>query len=165
MSRVLLLNATFEPLMVIPVRRALTLLVSSKVEVVEETGEHIHSPRATFSVPSVVRLITYVKVPYRAELPLTKRHLMARDRGRCQYCGKAGDTIDHVQPRSKGGRHEWANVVIACRHCNGRKANMTLDQLGWKLSLPKVPRGTGWLVVGVVRFEPAWEPYLGPVAA
>jgi 5-methylcytosine-specific restriction endonuclease McrA len=165
MSQVLLLNATYEPIRVIPIRRALSLIVAAKVEVVEETEDHIRSARESFRVPSVVKLVTFVRVPFRTKLPLTRANLMARDRGRCQYCGRAGDTVDHVFPRSRGGRHEWANVVIACRPCNGRKANRLLSELGWNLSaVPKAPKGTAWVVVGLARPEPAWAPYLGTAA-
>ncbi len=74
-------------------------------------------------------------------------------------------TVDHVVPRSRGGHHEWENVVAACRVCNGRKGDRLLAELGWALrTTPTVPRGTRWLVVGVGRIDPAWEPYLTQAA-
>jgi 5-methylcytosine-specific restriction endonuclease McrA len=163
--QVLLLNATYEPIRVIPIRRALSLMVAAKVEVVEEAEGHIRSARESFPIPSVVKLVTFVRIPYRAKLPLTKRNLLARDRGHCQYCGKPGDTVDHVLPKSRGGRHEWVNVVVACRGCNGRKSDRLLSELGWKLAAkPKAPTGIGWVIVGLAVPQPAWEPYLSRAA-
>lgn len=156
----LLLNASYEPLHVITVRRAVVLVLAGKADVVSEGEGSLHSARVTVPVPSVIRLRYYVKVPYRAHLPLTRRNVVVRDRGRCAYCGRKGDTVDHVVPRSRGGTHTWDNVVAACAPCNGRKADKNLDELGWSLAFtPRAPSGWSWLVVGVTS-APDWEPWL-----
>lgn len=161
---VLVLNATYEPLQVIPITRAIGLVLAKKVEVIEATDQVYRSTSEEVPVPAVVRLLYFVRVPYRATLPFSRSALVKRDGGLCQYCGKKGDTIDHVQPRSRGGSNAWTNVVLACRRCNGKKDNKTLAELGWKLLRePKAPKGVQWRVVGVARIDPSWAPYLGAV--
>src|SRR5436305_1567497 len=122
MSSVLVLNATYEPLNVIPLRRAILLLLKEKAEVVEATEARLRAERVAVAVPSVIRLIAYVPVPPRMPLPVSRRTVLARDNYTCQYCGsqpgKAQLTIDHVVPRSKGGGTTWDNVVAACAPCN-----------------------------------------------
>jgi 5-methylcytosine-specific restriction endonuclease McrA len=166
--RVLLLNATFEPLAALPLRRAVVLVVCGKAEVVhgDSAGLVLHSAAASVVVPSVIRLHNYVYVPYRARVPLTRAALMHRDRYRCAYCGARAETIDHVVPRSRGGLHTWDNCVASCASCNHRKADRLLHELGWRLrSVPTVPRGPHWrLLAAVVDADPQWLPYLGEAA-
>ncbi len=160
MGATLLLNASFEPLHVVTSRRAIVLVLAGKADVVSESNGEFHSERLTVPIPSVIRLRYYVHVPFRAHLPLTRRNVLSRDRGRCAYCGGRGDTVDHVVPRSRGGEHIWQNVVAACRGCNGHKADRTLDELGWTLGVtPRVPSGWAWLLVGVTA-APDWQPWL-----
>jgi 5-methylcytosine-specific restriction endonuclease McrA len=116
--------------------------------------------------PSVIKLCTYVRVPYRARVPMTRAALMHRDRYRCGYCGARAETIDHVVPRSRGGEHCWENCVACCALCNHRKADRLLSELGWKLrAAPRAPRGQHWrLLATVPDADPLWLPYLGEVA-
>lgn len=159
MNRVLLLNATYEPIQVITLKRAVGLLVADKAEMVDSREGEISSASYSIPHPSVIRLKYYVKIPYRGTLPLTRRTLLHRDNHTCQYCGKRGDTIDHVLPKSRGGRHSWDNVVIACRPCNAKKSDKLLGELGWRLKRePVAPKGTFWIILGLS--EPEWEPYL-----
>src|SRR3954469_16456105 len=167
--RVLLLNATFEPLTALSLRRAVVLVVCGKAEVVhgDPTGSMVHSSSAEVIVPSVIRLSTYVRVPYRGRVPLTRAGLMHRDRFRCAYCGGRAETIDHVVPRSRGGPHTWQNCVASCARCNHRKADKLLSELGWRLRVvPNAPRGPHWrLLAGGTEADPLWLPYLGEPAA
>lgn len=167
--RVLLLNATFEPLTALPLRRAVVLVVCGKAEVVhgDPSGLVLHSASDAVMVPSVIRLSTFVRVPYRARVPLTRAGLMHRDRYRCAYCGARAETIDHVIPRSRGGEHTWQNCVACCVKCNHRKADKLLAELGWRLrTVPRAPRGVHWrLLAGVGDADPQWLPYLGEPAA
>ncbi|MDQ1602429.1 MAG: hypothetical protein QOE01_274, partial [Actinomycetota bacterium] len=112
------------------------------------------------AAPAVVRLNRFVKVPYRGPVPLTRRAVFARDGGRCVYCGGAATSIDHVVPRSRGGGHEWNNVVSACRRCNHVKADRAVSELGWRLRPPQEPAGTAWRILGTGRSDPCWAPYL-----
>jgi 5-methylcytosine-specific restriction endonuclease McrA len=167
--RVLLLNSTYEPLTALPMRRAVVMLMCGKADVVHDdpSGPVIHSATRTIVVPSVIRLRSYVRVPYRARIPMTRAALMHRDRFRCAYCGNKADTVDHVVPRSRGGDHTWENCVAACSTCNHRKADRLLAELGWSLrSTPARPKGQHWRLLSTVKeLDPAWMRYLGEGAA
>jgi 5-methylcytosine-specific restriction endonuclease McrA len=157
----LLLNASYEPIRLIPLRKALVLVIADKAEVVEEGRQVFRSPRSSMRAPSVIRLLRYVQVPYKRRATLNLRAVLARDGGACQYCGANAASIDHVHPRARGGTHVWENVVAACLRCNNKKADKTLAQLGWTLPRkPYAPRDTRWILLGVATVEPAWETYL-----
>lgn len=163
MSRALVLNATYEPLCVVPSRRAVVLVLDRKAEVLHDTGDAMRSERLTVAIPSVIRLRTFVKVPYRRCAPLNRRGVFARDGHRCQYCGAAAESIDHVVPRSRGGGHTWDNVVAACRPCNVRKRDRLLAETTMRLPRPPdEPRDLTWVVVAVGHVPGPWEPYLQP---
>jgi 5-methylcytosine-specific restriction endonuclease McrA len=166
MTGVLLLNASTEPLRVISLMRGVGLVVAGKADIVEESEDEVlRSERAAMPVPKIIKLRNYVRVPYRSKIPLTRKNLVARDHGKCGYCGKSADTIDHLVPRSRSGKHEWTNVVLACRKCNSLKAAKTLGELGWKLRVkPVAPMGLVWIVFGVTA-DPSWGPYLAPLMA
>lgn len=167
--RVLLLNSTYEPLTALPMRRAIIMVMCGKADVVHDDplGPVIHSATRTIVVPSVIRLRTFVRVPYRARIPMTRAALMHRDRFRCAYCGGKADTVDHVIPRSRGGAHSWENCVAACSGCNHRKADKLLTELGWTLHVtPLPPKGQHWrLLSSIKELDPAWVRYLGEGAA
>ena len=159
--RALVLNASYEPLCVVPARRAVVLVLCEKAEVVHDTGFRYHSERITVPVPSVVRLRGYVSVPFHRRVSVTRRAVMARDAHRCQYCGSRADSIDHVVPRSRGGAHVWDNVVAACRPCNVRKRDRLLAETSMHLRRhPRVPMGAAWLIVAHGSVPDDWEPYL-----
>ncbi len=162
MGSALVLNATYEPLCVVPLRRAVVLVLAEKAVVIESGPLVMHSERLAVPIPSVVRLSRYVRVPYRREAPLTRRAVLDRDGHHCVYCGTRADTIDHVRPRSRGGEHVWTNVVAACARCNHRKGDRLLTEIGWTLPAPPVqPPATVAVVMGWAPRNPAWEPYLG----
>jgi 5-methylcytosine-specific restriction endonuclease McrA len=166
MAKALVLNATYEPLCVVSVRRAVVLVLKEKAEVVHATDAELHSERRAFAVPSVIRLNYFVKVPFRARAALSRRAVFVRDGHRCQYCGAGAENIDHVVPRSRGGEHVWENVVAACRPCNTRKEDRLLHEVGFVLRRkPAAPRELTWVVVAVGTVHPHWEPYLQPGAA
>lgn len=161
MSKALVLNATYEPLCVVPVRRAVVLVLKEKAEVLHTSDRVLHSESAEFAVPSVIRLTYFVKVPFRARVALNRRAVFARDNHRCQYCGQAAENIDHVIPRSRGGQHVWENVVAACRPCNSRKEDRLAHEVGLSLARrPVAPRELAWLIIAVGSVHPHWEPYL-----
>ena len=166
MGRALVLNATYEPLCVVSVRRAVVLVLKQKAELVHEDGGTFHSERLTLPIPSVIRLKHFVKVPYRARVSLSRRAIFVRDSFACQYCGSAAENVDHVLPRSRGGKHVWENVVAACKRCNTVKENRLPHEVGLRLrSKPAAPRETVWIIVAVGRVDPKWEPYLTEVRA
>jgi 5-methylcytosine-specific restriction endonuclease McrA len=153
------LNITDRPLAVVPARRAVVLVLKEKATLVHANGVMFRSERLAVPAPSVVRLRYLVHVPYRATATLTRRAVFARDGWVCQYCGSAAENVDHVIPRSRGGPHEWDNVVAACRRCNSKKENRLPHEAGLTLRVkPFVPRDGLRLSVG--RVEPEWEKYL-----
>ena len=159
----LVLNQNFEPLNVCSVRRAFVLVYRGKAEVLEDAAERIHGVDRAFPLPSVIRLSSYVRRP-RPRVRLTRREVFSRDRHRCQYCGVAGAdlTIDHVRPRHRGGRHEWDNLVAACRRCNHRKAGRTPREANMRLLRDPVrPVATPRSMFGhyLDRYR-EWRPFL-----
>jgi hypothetical protein len=150
-SRSRLLNASLEPLCVVTMHRAVLLVLTGKATVLEADDRLLHSERSAVPAPLVLCLTRYVHVPMRRTVPPTRR---------------TADTVDHVHPRSRGGRHEWTNVVAACGRCNNRKSNHLLAELGWELAFtPKAPRGAAALLSAAVRTDPSWTAYLGRDAA
>lgn len=162
MPRALVLNATYEPLSVVPVRRALVLVLRDRADVVESNGHVWRSEHVELAAPSVIKLRHYVKVRFDRRVPLNRRSIFLRDDHRCQYCHRAAENIDHVIPRSQGGGHTWENVVAACRRCNTKKGGRTPAQAGLTLrSKPRRPSQRGWaLVAGGSIADPTWEQYL-----
>ncbi len=159
MGRSLVLNASHQPLAVVPVRRAVILVLKDKADVIASDGVVFRSERLALTAPSVVRLRYFVHVPYRAGTALTRRAVFARDGWACQYCGGAAENVDHVVPKSRGGEHTWENVVAACRRCNSKKENRSPQDAGLTLARqPFAPKDGFRLSLG--RLEPQWEAYL-----
>ena len=160
----LLLNASFEAIRIIPLRRAMTLVLTGRGTMVEPLGEEWRTPSRTYPVPSVVKLVDMVKVPFAARVPLNRRTLKVRDGGSCQVvgCTSAGTTVDHILPRSRGGEHTWNNVVLMCAPHNEHKGDRLLRDLGWQLkTVPRAPRGA-LVLLTAAQTEPReeWLPYL-----
>lgn len=163
LEKVLLLNGSYEPIRAISHRRAIVLILQEKAEIIEITNKKIKSERQSFDLPSVVRLKYYVKIPHKAKIPLNKRSVMLRDKNRCQFahCGRKATTVDHVIPRSRGGKHVWENVVGACQKCNSKKSDKLLCEIGWELkTTPRQPIWNLWLAGCENRTD--WQPYLEP---
>jgi 5-methylcytosine-specific restriction endonuclease McrA len=133
MGKVLVLNASYEPLNITSWRRAVILLLKGKAEGLEHNGHVVY---ADMPLPTVIRLRHYVRVPYQ-EIPLTRRNVLHRDGHTCQYCGYRGDdlTLDHIVPRSRGGTETWENMVTACNRCNVSKGNRTPREAGMPLRI------------------------------
>ena len=161
-SRALILNASLEPLSVVPVRRALVLVLRERADVLVTNGALWRSEAIAMPSPSVVRLKRYVRVPYERRVPVNRRTVFQRDGHRCQYCGRQAENLDHVVPRSQGGEHSWTNVVAACRRCNTKKGGRTPVEAGLKLaSVPRQPRSDSWVVASIGgTFDPDWAPYV-----
>ncbi len=135
----LALNASFEPLTILPVHRALRLVIDRKAEILETDSSRIfRSERDEMPCPLVIRLVRFVHVPRRFRRQVTNTFLFARDGYRCQYCGRHRSelrgreflTRDHVIPISRGGFNAWSNVVSACSPCNNRKASHLPTECG-----------------------------------
>lgn len=162
LPRILVLNAGYEPLGLASVKRAVILVMNGTAEVVEESGDYLRTPRNPYPVPSIIRLKRLVRRPP-GRLALNRRNILRRDGYTCQYCGKKGGelTVDHVLPKSRGGRGIWENLVAACRSCNLKKKNRTPEEAGMKLARrPIMPRHTLLLVADLPNLPEAWKMYL-----
>lgn len=165
----LALNSSFEPLTLVPLRRALRLVIDGKAEVVEADGERlVRSARRSFPRPVVIRLTRFIHVPRRFRRQVTNTFLFARDGYTCQYCGRtAGQlrpreslTRDHVVPLSRGGTNAWTNVVTACSGCNTRKAHHLPDEIGMHLAHAPVEPHFVHLSWAVRRLTPIQAKYI-----
>ncbi len=165
MGEVLVLNATYEPVSVVSVRRAVVLLLKEKAELIEAAEAMLRSESFSLPVPLVIRLVYFVKIPPRITLPVTRRGVLSRDHYTCQYCGATPSrkdlTVDHVIPRSRGGKTTWENVVAACNRCNGRKGNRTPAEANLKLlSQPQRPRYVAIATLSTVETKQVWQKYI-----
>jgi 5-methylcytosine-specific restriction endonuclease McrA len=165
----LALNSSFEPLAVLPIRRALRLVIDRKAEVLEVDESRIfHSERHTFAAPSVIRLVRFVHVPRKFRRQVTNTFLFARDSYKCQYCGRHKGqlrgreflTRDHIVPLSRGGNNTWHNVVTACSPCNNRKGSHLLEEVGMHPLHPPHEPNYVELVWAVRRITPTQAKYI-----
>jgi 5-methylcytosine-specific restriction endonuclease McrA len=165
----LALNASFEPLTMVPMRRALRLVLDGKAEIVEAEPEKlVRSERLALPRPAVIRLTKFIHVPRRFRRQVTNTFLFARDHYRCQYCGRAGGelrtreslTRDHLIPLSRGGTNEWTNVVTACSTCNARKGNRLASEIGMHPLHPPVEPHFVHLSWAVRRLTPTQSKYI-----
>jgi 5-methylcytosine-specific restriction endonuclease McrA len=167
--RCLALNASFEPLTMVPVRRALRLVIDGKAEIVEaEAGRVVRSARVEVPRPVVIRLVRFVHVPRRFRRQVTNTFLFARDEYRCQFCGRRHIdlrpreclTRDHLVPMSRGGTNDWTNVVTACSACNTRKGNHLPEECGMHPRRPPVEPHFVHLTWAVRRLTPVQSKYI-----
>jgi 5-methylcytosine-specific restriction endonuclease McrA len=159
----LVLNASFEALHVCPARRAMTLICKEVAVIVEHTGEEL---RPGYMVPRVIKLRTYRHIPVRVQV-LSRQNIYARDRNTCQYCGRVFArielTLDHITPRSRGGRNSWENLVTCCTPCNRKKADQTLDESGMTLlhrPRPASVHTSRHVLRTMGADDPVWQRYL-----
>lgn len=159
----LVLNASYEPLAVVSVRRAVVLVLTEKAVLEHaDTERLIRSASRELPTPLVVRLLRFVRVPYRRRVPWSRSGVLDRDHRRCGYCDAKAVSIDHIVPTSRGGAaRSWKNTVAACLDCNQRKADRTPAEAGMILRIePFEPKVHAALVLalGVRGAErlPAW---------
>ena len=169
-GNVLVLNKHYTAIHVVSVRRAFGMLYRRVAEVISyeddqylsydfeswrevseyrsrfqrDRHEWVRCVRFEIAVPRIVRLLFYDRLP-RQTVKFNRRNIYARDRNRCQYCGKRFPTneltLDHIVPRSLGGKATWENIVCSCVACNVRKGGQTPEHAGLKLiSVPRKPR-------------------------
>lgn len=167
-GRVLVLNATFEPIHVCTVRRATVLLLKTKAELIEHGERAVRSERLLLERPVVIRLVAYVRVPRDVHRrKITRKAVLARDAWTCQYCGtdRPGLTVDHVIPRSRGGLSVWENIVASCAPCNRRKGNRLPREIEMHpRTAPKPPGPNVFIRVAAPKVPSSWEPYLAMAA-
>ena len=159
---VLVLNQNYEPIAICNARKAVILVYLGKAEIVESMDAEIRSVSLSIDFPSVVRLQIYVYKPF-SPVILSRKNILRRDRSTCQYCEKKTTplTVDHIIPRTFGGKDTWENLVCACLRCNNRKGNQTPDQAGMKLlKKPNRPSRLFFLQIFIDKPHESWRPYL-----
>ena len=167
MEHTLLLNATFEPLKVVSWQRAMTLWVQGRVEILETHDREVRAVTFSFKLPSIVRLLRFVKPRNLHQVKFSRANIYVRDDYTCQYCGQQFEpedlTFDHVVPVAQGGRRSWENIVTCCVSCNRTKDNRTPEQARMALRRPpRRPAATAQfrVTVGVRRMPASWRDYV-----
>ncbi len=168
MEQTLLLNASYEPLKVVHWKKAVVLWCQGKVEIISVYDREVRSVSISFKLPSVIRLLRYVRIRRRFDyVPFSRANIYARDDHTCQYCGEAlppSDlTFDHVVPVAQGGRKDWENIVTCCISCNRRKGGRTPAEAGMRLvRVPKRPESTPAIriTIGLRNAPESWRDYL-----
>lgn len=192
-NRVLVLNRGWQPVNIVGVCRAVTMLFQEHAEVVftDETGNHqildtgkwlefsaenpdparcIRTVRLALRIPPVLLLKTYDRVP-RREVRFCRSNVYARDGYICQYCGRRLDehelNLDHVVPCERGGKTNWENIVTSCIRCNSHKANRLPHQAGMSLrKMPARPKWKNFVASAIAGTErEIWKPFLETASA
>jgi len=158
----LVLNQNYEPITICNVRRAIVLTFLGKAEIVSKIeNKRICSIYRSFEYPSIVRLVFFVRVPFK-KIILSRKNILRRDNHRCQYCGSTTYlTIDHVIPKSKGGEDSWENLTTACIRCNNKKGSRSPEDAKMVLySKPKRPSHITFIKNFAGKVDEDWKPYL-----
>lgn len=160
--KVLILNADYRAYSVCSVYKAFLLVYMEKAEVVNKAKDvFLRTVDQAFEVPSVIRLSRYVNIPYRGVM-LSRQNIFKRDGNQCVYCGDKKDlTLDHVIPKSKGGKTSWGNLITACKSCNAKKGSYLPEEI--EMDLPYQPYRPSFVMFlrdfsGIS--DEAWSPYL-----
>lgn len=160
--KALVLNIDYSPITVCTVQRAFLLVYLRKAELVKANNSYsFHTVSETFDMPAVIKLTRYVNIPYKG-VSLSRENVFKRDGFECQYCGTKKElTIDHIIPKAKGGKTSWNNLVTACKKCNSKKGNFTLEEAGFQLSFqPYKPSYIMYLRTLSGNNYSEWKPYL-----
>ena len=134
--KILILNYSYEPLQFCSAKRGLVMVLSGRAEQIECDGYVVRSPSMSLQVPTVIRVLNMVKRKARKSVSFSKKNILRRDNFTCQYCGDMERplTIDHVIPKSRGGKTTWTNVVVACKPCNMKKGSRTAREASMRLN-------------------------------
>ena len=168
MEQTLLLNATYEPLKVVHWQKAITLWCQGKVEIIASHDREIRAVSFSLKLPSVIRLLRYVRIKKRFDyVPFSRANIYARDGYSCQYCAEQYPTqeltFDHVVPVSQGGRKDWENIVTCCVSCNRRKGGRTPEEARMRLIRhPRRPDSAPAIriTIGLRDAPDSWRDYL-----
>jgi len=165
-ARSLILNSSYEPIKIVNWQKAILLWLQNKVEVLEFHAIQVRSAHAAYDLPSVLRLQRYVKAHHQRRVRFSRENVYLRDRFLCQYCGHQFPpkklTLDHVLPISRGGGHDWFNVVTSCGPCNNKKGGRTPQEARMPLlNIPKVPKSLPrqQMAKSIELFPESWRPY------
>lgn len=169
--KILVLNYSYEPLQFCGAKRGLLMVLSGRAEQIECDGYVVRSPSTSFQLPIVIRVLKMVKRNHRRQVAFSKKNILRRDNYTCQYCGDRERmlTVDHVLPKSRGGKTSWNNVVVACKPCNLKKGNKTAREAEMELSQkPRRPDFSYHPFIvpdGPASHVESWKKYLPPSIA
>ncbi|MFN0202706.1 MAG: HNH endonuclease [Bacteroidia bacterium] len=161
-TKVLVLNQDYQAIGVCSAERAFVLVYLHKAEMLKAHPLLLmHATSQNFPFPSVIRLRRYISLPYK-KVQLSRQNVFRRDSHKCLYCGSHHNlTIDHVVPKSLGGRDSWENLATACQNCNAKKGNQTVDESGLRLRYqPFRPSFVMYLSNFSNNIHEDWKPYL-----
>jgi 5-methylcytosine-specific restriction endonuclease McrA len=149
--KILVLNASYEPIRIISWQRAICYIVLEKADVISSYDEVVRSEHLTINLPKVIKLRKYVHLAdHITAIRYSKKNILTRDKMECQYCGEkctgANATVDHIIPKSRGGATSWTNIVTACYSCNNKKDNMTPCEAGMVLLSKPVEPQIGYML-------------------
>ena len=163
---VLVLNASYEPINICAARRAIVLVLKGVATAEEQSHLTVRSAIKSVTLPSVIRLLGYRRIPHQTR-SLSRKNILMRDRFTCQYCLRtlpSGElTLDHVVPRSRSGESAWENLVACCHDCNNRKGSQTPEEAGMRLVRQPRPfslHTSRHLMRLLGRSDEQWKKYL-----
>jgi hypothetical protein len=162
MEKVLVLNQDFKPLNVTTVRRGFNLVFKGKAEIIySDEKKPIVSSVTKYRRPTIIRLFRYIYLPFK-KVPLSRHSIYRRDSYNCVYCGSNRDlTLDHVLPKSRGGKNTWKNLVTSCFDCNVTKGNRTPPEAGMSMSIkPYTPTYMEFIEKMCGNIKEEWKTYL-----
>ena len=158
MDKVLVLNSDYTPLNVTSIRRGFILVITGKAEVLRQDADNIGTSIGEFVRPLIIRLLSYVRFQSKA-VKLNRKRIFKRDNNECVYCGsKRNLTIDHIMPRSRGGKNTWSNLVTCCSNCNLKKGNRTPEEASMRMNY-KAYEPTIFSSIISVDVEELWGDY------
>lgn len=158
MDKVLVLNSDYTPLNVTSIRRGFILVIKGKAEVLRQDADNIVTSIGEFVRPLIIRLLSYVRFKTKP-VKLNRKRIFKRDNNECVYCGsKRNLTIDHIMPRSRGGKNTWSNLVTCCSNCNIKKGNRTPEEASMRMNY-KAYEPTIFSSIISVDVEELWGDY------
>lgn len=158
MDKVLVLNSDYTPLNVTSIRRGFILVIKGKAEVLRQDADNIVTSIGEFVRPLIIRLLSYVRFKTKP-IKLNRKRIFKRDNNECVYCGsKRNLTIDHIMPRSRGGKNTWSNLVTCCSNCNLKKGNRTPEEASMRMNY-KAYEPTIFSSIISVDVEELWGDY------
>jgi hypothetical protein len=151
----ILLNTDYTPLGLISLKKALKLWSKGKIEIIKTSNQIINNFENTICIlaPKIIRLLKMVRSLWKTKVPFSKRALAIRDNYQCQYCGKIiknNNTVDHITPRSIGGKTTWENCVLSCLNCNNKKDNKKCSDVKmYPLNQPYTPTINQFILLSI----------------
>jgi len=159
---ILVLNSDYTPLTVASVNRAFKLVYKEKAEIIVSKGV-IKTEKVDYEKPLIIRLHNYISYPYK-KATLSRYNLYRRDNYKCIYCGSRENlTMDHVVPRSRGGKNTWSNLVTCCIKCNVYKGDRTPEEANMVLSQTPFTPNHLFFINRMYKIHEEWKPYLKKV--